>query len=184
MPDNNTPKPAAPGTGPATGQGPAPSVPGAAKPNPSDADKAAESAAEEQRKAAQQRTEADERALAKSDETDTASAERHGAVAGATAVADAVKKVADAAVDTTKKTGGAPLSDFIAVGTAGGGFEINGSGFGAGGTVTMNGQQVNTVSWSNNRITGTLPNWVKDGEIVVHVDKETVRKGRIKVGAK
>lgn len=103
------------------------------------------------------------------------------AVVAAQSVAEAVKKVADAAVAEVGKVKPAPQHDFTIGGTPGGGFTIVGSGFGAGGSVLVNGVAVHTTSWNANRIEGTLPAGVKSSDVVVWIDKSTQQRGYLTV---
>lgn len=111
---------------------------------------------------------------------DKAAAHRDGAVEGARSVAEAVRRVADAAVAAVQNVQPAHTDrEFQASGSAGGTFELNGPQgiFSSGGTVTLNGQQVHTTEWSTTRIVGRLPQGVKSGDIVVHIDDKTSRRG-------
>jgi hypothetical protein len=105
--------------------------------------------------------------------------EKAATLTGASAVADAVKRVADAAVAEVAKTKVGLVPELVAAGTAGGKFAIRGSGFGAGGVVKVNGVQVRTTGWSTTSIEGMLPAEAVSGEVVVHVDDKTARRGHI-----
>jgi hypothetical protein len=103
------------------------------------------------------------------------------AVQGASAVADAVKRIADEAVNAIKKVPGEPVPDMIVDATSNGGFTIRGKGFSTNGTVTFDGQQAKTTGWGDTHIEGIVPAGVKSGEVVVHVDDRTTRKGTFKI---
>lgn len=121
-----------------------------------------------------------EKAAADKQAADKAAAEKAGAVGAATSVADAVKRVADAAVAEVKKTD-APSHgpSFTFVGNEQGRFTIQGKGFGANGTVRINGQQARTVEWGDWRIIGRVPDNVKGGQVTVEVvvDEQTKQTG-------
>lgn len=94
------------------------------------------------------------------------------AVAGAQAVADAVKRVADDAVQGARGARASALEgNFLVSGTPGGRFTIRGNGFTGSGTVLLNGKQLETTEWSNERIAGKLPSDARPGEVVVVVDE-------------
>lgn len=99
------------------------------------------------------------------------------AAVGAQAVADAVKKAADDAAAAAKgaKASG-PAGDFVVSGTKGGRFVIRGNGFTASGTVLLNGVQLPTTEWGNERIEGKVPADAKSGEVVVWIDKDTQKR--------
>lgn len=107
--------------------------------------------------------------------------DQNAAVTGARAVAAAVSKVADAAVAEVSKTPSAALPDIFVSGSAGGGFEVRGTGLGSSGVVTLNGQQVRTTEWSTLKIAGILPAEAKSGELVVHIDDKTTKSGQLKL---
>jgi len=113
-----------------------------------------------------------------------AASETRAAAVGAQAVAEAVKKVAEAAVAEISKAKSGPAGlDFDAFGTPGGLFTIDGApgSFGASGTVLMGKTQLHTREWSSSRIVGDLPAGTKSGEVVVHLDSETSKKGYLVV---
>jgi hypothetical protein len=114
------------------------------------------------------------------EQAEKARLEKGAAVTGAQGVADAVKKVADAAVTAARQVS-VPLPELRIAGVAGGKFQIRGSGFGASGTVTFGGVQVKTIGWSSTEISGLLPADVKSGEVVVHVDDKTSKRGQFKL---
>lgn len=97
----------------------------------------------------------------------------------AQSVAEAVKRVADAAVAAVSHVDVGPLPELTASGVAGGRITINGSGFGPSGTVTVGGAQIKTLGWSTTRIEGLLHDGVHGGEVCVHVDDKTVRRGMV-----
>jgi hypothetical protein len=97
---------------------------------------------------------------------------------GAQLVADAVKRVADAAVAEIQKAPKAPGGDFVVSGSAGGKFTIRGTGLGTNGVVKLNGVQLATQEWGSTFIQGTLPADARAGELVVHVDDKTTKRGR------
>lgn len=106
---------------------------------------------------------------------------RTDARSGAEAVADAVKKVADAAVAAVKGAPSGPSYDFD-VALSGARFEINGTGFGANGVVTIGGHQADTVEWGANRIIGKTPGGLSgEVEVVVHIDDKTKQTAKVKV---
>jgi len=103
-----------------------------------------------------------------------------GAVEGATSVAEAVQRVADAVIqDVQSRNVEAPPDVIVSGGLdAGNVFEVKGKGFGASGTLKINGHQVETAEWGAQRIVGKLPVTVENGaEVVVHVDDETRKVG-------
>jgi hypothetical protein len=103
---------------------------------------------------------------------------------GANAVAEAVKRVADVAVQEVaraKAGQSGPPVDLQASGSAGGKLVILGSGFGASGTVKINGVQVETTAWSASRIEGRVPAGTQSGEVLVHVDDKITKRGRIQL---
>lgn len=106
--------------------------------------------------------------------------EKNAAETGANAVADAVKRVADAAVNEIKKVPTAKVPDVVVEGVAGGSFTIRGTGFGTSGKVTFAGVPAKTNGWGDTRIEGVVPANVTEGEVVVHVDDKTQRKGFFK----
>ncbi len=110
----------------------------------------------------------------------TVHAERAAAVTGAQAVADAVQRVADAAVAEVQKTPSVEPQEVIVLG-AGNKFELQGEGFSHNGTVTVNGMQAETTGWGSTRIYGKFPAGApSEGEIVVHIDDKTSKRGTFK----
>jgi hypothetical protein len=66
-----------------------------------------------------------------------------------------------------------PIS-FAAVGP-GGAFAIDGSGFGATGTLNVNGVNVPTTRWSDTSIRGTLPHGVTEGPVTITTETRTFK---------
>jgi hypothetical protein len=102
---------------------------------------------------------------------------------GAQAVAKAVKKFVD---DAVAEVGGIVVevrrgTSLSGTGFSGGHFVINGTQFGASGTVRLAGAQLHTTAWSTTRIEGDLPEGAKSGEISVYVDDQTIKKGQITI---
>lgn len=116
------------------------------------------------------------------DESAAAAKEKDAALIGAKAVAAAVSKVADAAVAEVQKTPATsgPGPDLTARGTIGGRFVLVGTGFGASGTVLLNGVQLETLSWSTTQIEGKLPVDAKSGAVVVQL-AESKRTGYLQL---
>lgn len=125
---------------------------------------------------------ADQKTDQKADEQrERAKLEKAGAQQGAESVADAVKRVADAAVAAVGKgVLGGPAKELFFHGTPGGAFEIRGEGFGPSGVVKVNGVQCHTKMWSTRWIKGDLPAEVGYGNVEVHVDDKTVRRGEFR----
>lgn len=100
-------------------------------------------------------------------------------VEAARSVSELVKRVADAAVAEISKVRTVDKGDFVSSGTAGGRFNIDGpvGSFGTNGTVTLNGVQLVTRGWGSMHIEGTLPADAKSGELVVHIDDVTSKRG-------
>lgn len=110
-----------------------------------------------------------------------ANAKKSAEVSGAQSVADAVKRVADAAVAAAQKSEPETTSyDFRFTGTPGGTFAIDGNNLGSSGTVLMGKTQLFTTEWSTTHIEGTLPAGMPSGEVVVHIDDKTNRRGYFK----
>lgn len=103
------------------------------------------------------------------------------AAVGASAVADAVKKVADAAVAEVAKVKSVEIPEILVEGSAGARFVIRpsraGIKLGTNGKVTFNGVTAKTDGWGATRIEGVLPDGVSAGEVVVHIDDKTQRRG-------
>lgn len=68
--------------------------------------------------------------------------------------------------------------EFAFSGKRGGAFTIRGTGFGAGGVVTLNGQALETTGWGADMIVGRLPKDAQPGEVVVQIDAKTAKHGR------
>lgn len=101
---------------------------------------------------------------------------------GAKSVAEAVKKVADAAVAAVAKTSTGPTYDFDVAVTPGGKFQIDGAGFGIGGTVIIGGHQAETHGWSAQRIEGKAPGGISgEVEVVVNIDDKTKQTAKVRV---
>lgn len=107
-----------------------------------------------------------------------AAPDARAAATGAHAVAEAVKKSADAAANAAAAAAAGQTSGALDVsGSAGGPFTIRGAGFGASGTLTVGGQQIQTTAWGDNRIKGTFPADVKSGTEVIVDSGGKVQKG-------
>lgn len=126
---------------------------------------------------------ADRAAADKATAERSAAATKGASVEGARSVADAVRRVADAAVAEIQKVSTVDKGDFVSSGTAGGRFNIDGpvGSFGTNGTVTLNGVQLETRGWGSMHIEGVLPKDAKSGELVVHIDAETTRRGLLTI---
>jgi hypothetical protein len=57
----------------------------------------------------------------------------------------------------------------------GGAFAADGAGFGASGTITVNGVTVPTTRWADHTIRGTLPLGVSQGPVVIQSGSRTLR---------
>lgn len=77
----------------------------------------------------------------------------------------------------------ASATDFIASGSPGGKFQLDGpvGTFGASGTVTLNGVQLHTREWSTQRVVGDLPAGSQSGVIEVAVSADLTRRGYLKI---
>lgn len=104
-------------------------------------------------------------------------ANQAAAVSGAQAVADAVKRVADAAVSAASKAPIGEKPELIVSAVAGGRFVIRGENLGTNGVVTFGGQPVTVRGWGGTRIEGEVPAGTPHGEVVVHIDDKTQKRG-------
>lgn len=112
------------------------------------------------------------------DDKDKTAGEKAAAEGAATSVAEAVKRVADAAVAAVQKVEPAAKTDFRFTGRQGGAFTITGDGFGAGGTVKVNGVQAKVTAWGDEHIEGTLANAVSgNANVEVIIDDKTIQRG-------
>lgn len=112
---------------------------------------------------------------------DKAAASRGGATEAARSISEAIRRVTDAAVAEIQKMPTVAEGDFVCSGTAGGRFNVDGpvGSFGTNGTVTLNGVQLETRGWGTMHIEGVLPQDAKSGELVVHIDDKTNKRGRL-----
>lgn len=103
-------------------------------------------------------------------------------VEGARSIAEAVRRVTDEAVAAIQKTEVKDQDlDFDSSGSPGGNFELIGVNLGSSGTVTLNGVQLHTTEWSTLRIRGVLPAGATAGEVIVHIDDKTSRRGMLRI---
>jgi hypothetical protein len=89
-------------------------------------------------------------------------------------VLDDAKKLVDFKKPTAEVAPGEPFHVSL---NLGGQLTIRGSGFGSSGMVTVSGRQLHVTAWGANEITGSLPADVPSGEVVVHLDGATKRRG-------
>jgi hypothetical protein len=148
---------------------------------PNDVKKEEEAVAAARKKEQDERDKAAKDALAKRADEKKAAEENKAAVAGAEAVAKAVAKFAADAAAAAK---GIPISIpdvFVEGGVPR--FVLRpkaGVLFGTGGVVTVDGKPAHTTGWGATRIEGNIPEGVKEGEVVVHVDEATRYYGFVK----
>lgn len=75
------------------------------------------------------------------------------------------KQVADAKL--AEQLGGSGHKPLVISGRPGGAFNIDGSGFGTSGVVTIGGRMIPTTSWRDHSVRGQLPADVTEGAVIV-----------------
>lgn len=102
-------------------------------------------------------------------------------VAKATTAAKAPAAPAPVAPSASGKTDFTIVANAVHGDTVGGKFHITGSGFGAGGTVLVNGESATIEAWGGENIYGRLPVGARSGEVIVVIDDKTRQVGRLQV---